>query len=113
MLKIAIPMVSDCLCMHFGHCEEFAFVEVDENEKKIIKVEKLVPPPHEPGVIPRWIAENKADLAIVGGMGAKAQNILAANGVKVIVGAPSDTPENLVQAYLNGTLVTGTNACDH
>ena len=28
-------------------------------------------------------------------------------------GAPVDTPEALVRAYLDGTLVCGTNACDH
>lgn len=113
MLKIAIPMANGQLCMHFGHCEEFAFVEVDENAKKIVKVEKLVPPPHEPGVIPRWIAASGAKLAIVGGMGGMAQQILAQSGVQVIAGVQSDTPENIVNAYLNDILNCGENVCDH
>jgi len=113
MLKIAIPMANGQLCMHFGHCEEFAFVEADENAKKIVKVEKLVPPPHEPGIIPRWIAASGAKLAIVGGMGPMAQQILAQMGVEVIAGAQPDTPENIVNAYLNGKLEQGDNVCDH
>jgi len=113
MIKIAIPMASSRLCMHFGHCEEFAFFEVDEKAKRIIKMEKLVPPPHEPGVIPRWIAENGAKIAIVGGMGPMAQQILAQMGVTVIAGVQADTAENIVNAYLSGKLECGINVCDH
>jgi predicted Fe-Mo cluster-binding NifX family protein len=36
-MKIAIPTSQGKLCQHFGHCEEFVFIEVDENTKKIIK----------------------------------------------------------------------------
>jgi len=31
----------------------------------------------------------------------------------VLVGAASDTPEATVSAYLEGSLVTGGNLCDH
>ncbi len=46
-------------------------------------------------------------------MGQRAQQLFAQSGVKVVVGAPAETPENLVAAYLDGTLVSGQNACDH
>lgn len=111
-MKIAIPMAEGALCMHFGHCEAFAFAEVDEN-KNIVKVELLTPPPHAPGVIPKWIAEQKADLVIAGGMGPMARNILNSMGVEVVTGAMPDTPENIVKAFLAGELVTGDNVCDH
>jgi len=39
--------------MHFGHCEQFALIEVDEHENKVLSTEVLTPPPHEPGVLPR------------------------------------------------------------
>ena len=35
------------------------------------------------------------------------------NGIKVVVGAPAEAPEQLVTAYLNGTLQAGDNLCDH
>lgn len=50
---------------------------------------------------------------MVGGMGEAAQDILQERGVKVLCGAPSDTPENLVALYLRGELVDSGNACDH
>lgn len=112
-MKFAIPMAEGALCMHFGHCEEFAFVSVNDADNTISGVEMLTPPPHEPGVIPRWIAAQKTDVAIVGGMGPMAQQILAQLGVKVVAGVSPDTPENLVKAYLAGTLSTGVNVCDH
>ena len=56
-MKIAIPMAEGRLCMHFGHCEQFALVEVDEANKVVTSTSYLTPPPHEPGVLPRWLHE--------------------------------------------------------
>lgn len=112
-MKIAIPLAGDELCMHFGHCEQFAFVDVDDTSKAIQQITLLIPPPHAPGVIPRWIIEQNATHAIVGGMGGMAQQILASGGVQVITGAMPDKPENLVKAWLAGELECGDNVCDH
>jgi len=112
-MKIAIPTADGKLCMHFGHCEVFTFVEVDPAGKKVLSSQGLTPPPHEPGVLPKWLAEQGANLIIAGGMGQRAQGLFAENGIQVIVGAPVETPENIAQAYLNGQLQTGDNVCDH
>lgn len=112
-MKIAIPLANDQLCMHFGHCEKFAVIEVNEAAKKIVKCEKMVPPPHEPGVIPRWIASLDVDMVIAGGMGPMAQQLLAAQGIKVLAGASPAAPEELVGSWFNGTLECGVNVCDH
>lgn len=112
-MKIAIPLAGGRLCMHFGHCEQFALVEIDEQTRTLAKTGLVNPPPHEPGLLPRWLGELGANVIIAGGMGMRAQQLFAQNGVTVVVGAPADTPENLVKAYLCGTLVSGENACDH
>jgi Mrp family chromosome partitioning ATPase/predicted Fe-Mo cluster-binding NifX family protein len=112
-MKIAIPTADGKLCMHFGHCEQFAFVTVDKDSKKITAKEMLTPPPHEPGVLPKWAADNGANLIIAGGMGQRAQQLFEQNNVKVVIGAPAESPENLVTAWLNGTLQSGQNVCDH
>jgi len=110
---IAMPVVNNQLCMHFGHCEVFAFYEVDEKEKRIINKTLLTPPPHQPGVLPRWIKSQGAGLVITGGMGRRAQDLFAEEGVKVIIGAPAASPDEIVQSYLDHTLRTGQNVCDH
>ncbi len=46
-------------------------------------------------------------------MGQRAQQLLTESGITVMAGAPVDEPEVLVAAYLNDTLVTGDNVCDH
>ena len=110
-MKIAIPIAEGKLTAHFGHCKEFALVDVDNNQ--ITKKETLEPPPHEPGVLPRWLHQLGADVIIAGGMGQRAISLFAENNIEVIVGAPVAEPEVLVQGYLNKTLVTGGNVCDH
>jgi len=112
-MKIAIPLAAGRLSMHFGHCEEFALVDVDEKSKAVSQTVNLHPPAHEPGALPRWLHQNGATVIIAGGMGRRAQQLFAQNGIEVVVGAPEQNPEELVQAYIQGSLQTGDNLCDH
>lgn len=111
-MRIAIPIAQGKLAMHFGHCEQFALVDVDE-EKTITRQEMVQAPEHEPGLLPRWLAERGANVIIAGGMGMRAQQLFSAEGIKVAVGAPAGEPQALATAYINGTLETGPNVCDH
>ena len=111
--KIAIPLVDGKLSAHFGHCQQFAIVEIDQENKTIGKTELLTPPAHEPGVLPKWLSEMGANMIIAGGMGQRAQQLFTQNNIEVLVGAPDVKPEELVNQYLNGQLVCGTNICDH
>ena len=36
-MKIAIPLAEGKLCIHFGHCETFALIDVDVEKKEIGK----------------------------------------------------------------------------
>ena len=110
-MKFAIPLAEGKLTAHFGHCQEFALVEVEGNVIK--NKETLVPPPHEPGVLPKWLHDLGTDVIIAGGMGARALDLFAQNDIKVFVGASALTPEELVKQYLDNTLQTGGNVCDH
>ena len=110
-MKFAIPIADGKLTAHFGHCKEFAMLEVED--QKILNKEMLDPPPHEPGVLPRWLKEQGTNVVIAGGMGQRAVELFQQAGIQVIVGAPVDAPENLINSYLNQTLITGGNVCDH
>jgi ATP-binding protein involved in chromosome partitioning len=46
-------------------------------------------------------------------MGARAQQLFAEQGVKVVTGAQGEYPREVVENYLKGILVTGANTCDH
>ena len=86
-MRIAIPLAAGRLCMHFGHCEQFALVDVDEAAQKGRGTTLLTPPPHEPGLLPRWLHEQGADVVIAGGMGQRAQQLFAQSGIRVLVGS--------------------------
>lgn len=108
-MKFAIPLANGKLTAHFGHCREFALVNVEENEIK--NKEILVPPPHEPGVLPKWLSELGANVIIAGGIGHMAVSLFEKAGIKVVAGAPVADPETLVTSYLNNTLTSGENLC--
>ena len=110
-MKIAIPTANGKLAMHFGHCENFTIINVENNE--VISTEEAIPPPHEPGVFPKWLGEQNVNVIIAGGMGMRAQDLFTANNIKVIVGASAETIENLVAAFLDNSLETADNACNH
>ncbi len=99
--------------MHFGHCEEFALIDTDPASRAIVGSEMVPAPPHQPGLLPGWLNERGANVIIAGGMGARAQTLFAQQGIAVVVGAPAEAPELLVADYLNGSLHSGTNVCDH
>jgi predicted Fe-Mo cluster-binding NifX family protein len=71
------------------------------------------PPAHEPGVLPRWLHDLGVQVIIAGGMGSRAQQLFEENGIKVITGAPMDSPESLVNQYHADMLVTEENVCEH
>jgi len=110
-MNIAIPTAQGKLCLHFGHCEEFVIITVEDG--RISASQTLKPPLHEPGVLPRWLAEQNTNLVIASGMGQRAQMLFNKQGIDVIVGAPSEEPEKIVKAYLDGNLAAGQNICDH
>jgi len=112
-MRIAIPLAQGKLSLHFGHCDQFAIFDIDENLKKVINRKDATPPAHEPGMLPRWLHENNVNVIIAGGIGQRAQQLFTENDIKVVVGASSGEPEELVSAYLRDTLETGDNICDH
>ncbi|MFA7692823.1 MAG: ATPase [Candidatus Hydrogenedentes bacterium] len=112
-MRFAIPVAEGKLALHFGHCAQFAMVDVDDGSKHIVSTFLVDAPPHEPGLLPTWLANQDVNIIIAGGMGVRAQELLVQQGIEVVVGAPSDAPETLVRAYLDDTLQTGGNLCDH
>jgi len=112
-VKIAVPIENGRLCNHFGHCETFALMDVDRDKKSIIRREDIPAPPHEPGLLPRWLQEKGVNTIIAGGMGSRALGLFSERGIQVIVGAAPGDPETIVRNYLDDILVTGQNVCDH
>ena len=111
-MKFAVPTNGGKLCAHFGHCEAFALIDTD-GAGKVVNETYVTPPPHEPGLLPPWLSQQGVNCIIAGGMGSRAQQLFAEQGVNVITGAQGENPKEIVEQYLKGILQTGANTCDH
>ena len=112
-MRYAVPVSGGTISPHFGHCEHFALVDVDEDRKEITGKELVPSPGHQPGLLPEWLAEQGVALVIAGGMGSRAQGLFQQNRIGVILGTMESDPEKAVLSYLDGQLTTGDNICDH
>jgi predicted Fe-Mo cluster-binding NifX family protein len=109
--RIAIPLENGILCSHFGHCQQFALIDADTSS--ISGAQLVTPPPHEPGLLPGWLAQKGVTDVIAGGMGQRAINLFNQHNINVFVGAPVKQPGDLANKLLNNSLVPGANYCDH
>ena len=111
MNKIAIPIENGLLSAHFGHCEAFAIVEV--NDGKVLNTFKVTPPEHVPGLYPKWIAGMGVNDVIAAGMGHKAIALFNQHQINVYLGAPAKSPEAIADEFLHGELTLHANPCSH
>ncbi|MBA7675415.1 hypothetical protein ES703_83648 [subsurface metagenome] len=56
-MRYAIPVSGGQLSPHFGHCEYFAFFDIEEQSRKITNKETIPSPEHQPGLLPVWLAD--------------------------------------------------------
>lgn len=112
-MRIAIPMADGHLARHFGHCEKFAIVDVGPTTRQVAASTEVAAPEHQPGLLPPWLKQQGVTLVIAGGMGSRAITLFEEVSIKVLSGAPSEGSATIVRRYLDGTLITGRNACDH
>jgi predicted Fe-Mo cluster-binding NifX family protein len=108
---IAIPLEDGVLCAHFGHCQQFAIVEVKDGV--ITDVKEVTPPEHVPGLYPRWVAQFGVTDVIAGGMGQQAIMLFNEQNINAFVGAPTKAAKELVTDFMAGNLQLSANYCNH
>ncbi len=110
---IALPLTeNDEFSPHFGGSAKAGLFEVDQERRLIVRTTTVVPPEPEPCGWADWLGAQGVKLFLAGGMGRGAQQRMAGAGIEVVVGVPAAEPRALVQAWLDGKLVPGANACD-
>ena len=112
-MTIAIPTTEGRLHEHFGGCTQFTLVQTDHAQRKILGIRTLAAPPHAPGLFPRWLREQGANVVIAGGIGRRALDLFAQQGITVRAGQSGATVEELANAWLNGQLTSEPQGCAH
>lgn len=110
-LRVAFP-TNDTVNVesHFGHCKQFAIINVENGE--VVNTEHVDAPPHQPGLLPRFLGEKNINTIITGGMGQMAINLFKEQNIDVILGAAGSIEANLAE-YLKGDLYSTGSACSH
>jgi predicted Fe-Mo cluster-binding NifX family protein len=113
-MKIALPSRNGQIDGHFGHCEYFTIVSVDENNT-VSGQEQLIPPPGcgcKSNIIP-LLADRGVHIMLAGNMGDGAVTMLQRSGIEVIRGC-SGSVLDVVKDYLSGAVTdTGEGCADH
>lgn len=110
-MKIAVTYENGEIFQHFGRTEQFKLYEVTDNAVVSSKVVGTNGSGH--GALAGLLSGLGVDTLICGGIGAGAQNALAAAGIKLYGGA-SGGADAAVDALLNGTLEYSPDIhCDH
>jgi len=111
MTKLAIPVKNGILSGHFGHPEHFCFYDLKKDG--IINEEIVKPPPHQPGMLPGWLAQQGVTDIIANGMGQRAIELFYQYKINVFTGVPLKGPKELASDFVMGILETSDNTCDH
>ena len=112
-MKIALPSRNGMIDGHFGHCEYFTVISVENG--KITGQERLDPPTGcgcQSNVIPA-LAGMGVTVMLAGNMGEGAVRMLGAHGIQVVRGL-SGEPQKAVQNWLAGQIRDSGESCaDH
>ena len=103
-MRLAIPLLMGRLASRFGHCDEFALIDIDMERRRSTNTTFERNVPRRRAMFPEWLHARGVRTVIACGIGWKAQAVLADLGIHVLLGAPSETLDKLVTAFLAGTL---------
>ena len=93
------------VCMHFGHCEVFTLVDIENDAVKNVAV--LENPPHSEGgcLTPvQILAERGVKVMLAGGMGLRPLMAFNQAGIRVYRVGEVENIEQAVQAFIDGQL---------
>ena len=113
MIKIAIPTRNQLVDEHFGHCENYLVVTIDE--KKQIVNHKIIPAESGCGCksgIADILRQQNVSVLLAGNMGQGAVEKFCIAGIEVVRGC-SGPIDQLISNYLQGDIRDTGITCAH
>jgi len=102
---IAVTKDNEMVGQHFGHCEHFALYDTESRT-----LSQVANPGHQPGFLPGFLAQKGVKVIISGGMGGRAQELFADQGIHVVVGA-TGLIKDAIDRYIKGELQSSGSVC--
>lgn len=110
-MKVAITYEHGMIFQHFGKCQNFLILDIQENKVTNRNLWKSNGSGH--GALVAMLSKESVDVLICGGIGQGALHALQDAKIQVIAGAVGNV-DVAVDAYLNGTLHNDPKGtCDH
>ncbi len=109
-MKIAISTEETVVSAHFGRCPTYTLVDIEDGI--VVNRETIPNPGHEPGFLPKYLADKGVDCIIAGGMGPRAQGLFATHNIETIIGVQGPVDE-VIEKFLQQELETGEDLCGH
>ncbi|GAB7022908.1 NifB/NifX family molybdenum-iron cluster-binding protein [Salidesulfovibrio brasiliensis] len=111
-MKIAVPTRDNMVDEHFGHCQHFTILTVED--AKVVGDETL-PAPEGCGCksnVASVLADMGVKVLLAGNMGMGAVQVLGQNGIEVVRGC-SGPVKDVADQYLAGNVKDQQIACNH
>ena len=109
-MKIAVSTEAGMVAAHFGRCPQYTIFTVEDGE---IKCQEVIDNPgHEPGFLPRYLAEKGVTCIMAGGMGPRARDLFVERDIATVTGVAGPV-RDVVSSYLQDTLEVGDDMCHH
>ena len=111
-MKIALPSRQDRIDDHFGHCEYFTIVTLDNDNKTVLSQETIASPAGCgcKSNIAQILADMGVTVMLAGNMGEGAVHVLKNCGIDVVRGC-SGKVTDVVQNWADGTLIDSGDFC--
>lgn len=107
-MRIAISTDGNNVSAHFGRCPSFTIVDIDAG--KVTARETLDNPGHEPGFLPKFLAERGVTRIVAGGMGQRAIILFSEQGIDHFLGVHGNI-DSVIERLAEGTLEGGESLC--
>ena len=102
MKRVAIPVSNGMLSEYFGRCNYYKIFEISENN--IVQEKKEIPREKDITRLPEWMAEKRISDVITYKVDKQIINLFSSYRINLFVGISIDTPQNLIEDYINGNL---------
>jgi predicted Fe-Mo cluster-binding NifX family protein len=102
MKRVAIPIIHGKLSQYFGQCSHYQIFEINGNQ--ITRSELEVPPFSNLSQLPEWASQQGITDIIAYKIDHRIISRFINNKINLFVGVGFDSPQALIDDYLNGRL---------